>query len=466
MQEVKEAQETDAVINEINRWNEKPDWDTVCMKNREVKMLWSRWTQLKKEDEVWYYQWINQRSEEWKVIITEKLREKVIEQHHNSKLGGHFGVMKTLEKLKSSPYYWPNIRSTVEEWVRNCDVCQRTKPEVKHERAAMGKMLATEPLERVAVDVLGPLPTTERGNRFIIVVGDYFTKWMEAYPRKDHKAETIATALLEGFIGRFGIPCTIHTDQGRDFESKLFKELCKLLDIEKTRTTPWHPQSDGMVERFNRTLETLLRQTTQPDQSDWDIQVPICCMAYRAAIHETTRKTPNAMMLGRELPMPSHILVATPEKGTHQNVATYVQKLEHSMQQSHEAARENSKRGQRWQKKQYDKTAQAKQLLEGTWVWLYNPTKRAGRSPKLQVKWEEEPYQIKRHLSDLVVEIEAIRSKRKRVVHRNQVKEVKKKPLEWVVEETKEIREPKEKVEQELMDLAYQITGVRTRAES
>ena len=192
--------------------------------------------------------------------------------------------------------------------------------------------------------------------------------------------------------------------------------MCKLLDIEKTRTTHWHPQSDGKVEGFNRTLETLLRQTTQPDQSDWDIHVPICCMAYRAAIHETTRKTPNAMMLGRELPMPCHILVATPENRTHQNVATYVQKLEQSMQQSHEAARENSKRGQRWQKKQYDKTAQAKQLLEGTWVWLHNPTKRAGRSPKLQVKWEEEPYQIKRHLSDLVVEIEAIRSKRKRVV--------------------------------------------------
>ena len=147
--------------------------------------------------------------------------------------------------------------------------------------------------------------------------------------------------------------------------------------------------------------------------------------------------------------MPVHILVATPEKRkrTHQNVATYVQKLEHNMQQSHEAAQENSKRGQRWQKKRYDKTAQAKQLLEVTWVWLYNPTKRAGRSPKLQVKFEEGPYRIKRHLSDLVVEIEASRSKRKRVIHSNQVKEVKKKPLEWVVDERKEIREPKEKVE-------------------
>lgn len=465
MQEIKEAQAEDPVIKVISRWTAKPAWEDVCMKTREVKMLWSRWTQLKKEGDVWYYQWINQRGDEWKVLIPDTLRERVMTEHHNTKMGGHFGVMRTLEKLRSSPYYWPNMRTSVEEWVRQCNVCQRTKPEVKQERAVMGKLLATEPLERVAVDVMGPLPTTERGNRFIIVVGDYFTKWMEAYPCKDHKAETIAIALMEGFIGRFGIPHVIHTDQGRDFESKLFKELCKLLDIEKTHTTPWHPQSDGLVERFNRTLETLMRQTTRPDQSDWDIQVPICCMAYRAAIHETTRKTPNCMMLGRELPMPSHLLVATPENRTKQDVNTYVQNLERNMQKSHEAARDNSKRGQCWQKKQYDKRAQTKKLLAGTWVWLYNPTKRIGRSPKLQVKWEEEPYEIKRHLSDLVVELESVRSKKKRVVHRNQVKEVKKKPVEWVEEENKrETRKQDEKVEEEeLLDLGYLVTGVRTR---
>ena len=98
---------------------------------------------------------------------------------------------------------------------------------------------------------------------------------------------------------------SLHTDQGRDFEGHLFKDMCKLMDIEKTRTTPWHPQSNGMIKRFNRKLETLLRQSITDDQHNWDLQTPLCCMAYRAAVHETTRRTPNYLMLGRELPMPN-----------------------------------------------------------------------------------------------------------------------------------------------------------------
>ena len=99
-------------------------------------------------------------------------------------------------------------------------------------------------------------------------------------------------------MGDFRIPGVIHTDQGRDFEGHLFRDLCKMMDIEKTRTAPWHPQSDVMIERFKRTLEALLRQSITEDQKNWDIQIPLSCMAYRAAVHETTRKTPNFLMLG------------------------------------------------------------------------------------------------------------------------------------------------------------------------
>ena len=119
-------------------------------------------------------------------------------------------------------------------------------------------------------------------------------------PQKNHKAETIAKLLVEELIGRFGIPGVIHIDQERDFEGHLFRDMCKMMDKEKTRTTPWHPQSDGMIERFNRTLETMLRQSITKEQKYWNIgpQTPLCCMAYRAAVHETTRKTPNFLMLG------------------------------------------------------------------------------------------------------------------------------------------------------------------------
>ena len=426
MQQMKQAQEEDRRIQMFSQWEEKPNWQVVANQEMEIKIMWSRWPQIKKRGDVWYYNWREKGVDQWKIVVPESLREKVMREHHDGSTAGHLGIRKTVEKMEQSPYYWPNMKKNVTAWVMNCDVCQRTKPEVKRQRAPMGRCMTGAPLERVAIDVMGPLPETVRGNKYIVVIGDYFTKWMEAYPTKNHQAETIAKVVVEGFIGRFGIPSTIHTDQGRDFESNLFRDMCQRLEIEKTRTTPWHPQSDGMVERFNRTLETMLRQTIQTNQSDWDLQAPICCMAYRASVNETTKQTPNMLMLGRELPMPSHLQVQCPDvKPKKPDIHAYVQEMEERMQASHKVARENADKGMRHQKRQYDKRAGVPQLKIGEVVWLYNPTKKVGRSPKLQSKWEEEPYVVKTVISDLTIEIQVWNGRKKRVIHRNLIKSVK-----------------------------------------
>ena len=109
--------------------------------------------------------------------------------------------------------------------------------------------------DRVAIDVLGPLPVSESGNRYILIAMDYFAKWQEAYALPNQEAKTVAKVLVDQFVSRFGAPAQLHSDQGRNFESQVFTEMCKVLRIEKTRTTPLHPQSDGMVERSSRTLE-------------------------------------------------------------------------------------------------------------------------------------------------------------------------------------------------------------------
>ena len=125
-------------------------------------------------------------------------------------------------------------------------------------------------MERIAIDVLGPLPVSEDGNKYILIAMDYFTKWPEAYPLPNQEAVTVAKVLVEEFISRFGMPIELHSDQGRNFESRVFAELCSLLGIKKTRTTPLHPQSDGMVERYNRTLEKQLAIFVNENHKDWD----------------------------------------------------------------------------------------------------------------------------------------------------------------------------------------------------
>ena len=129
------------------------------------------------------------------------------------------------------------------------------------------------------MDILGPLPITPRQNKYVLVVGDYFTKWTEALPIPDMETATIARVLVNEFISRFGAPSHLHTDQGRSFESSLIKEICTLMGIVKTRTIPYHPQSDGMIERFNRTLLSMLRMAAVDDETNWDLRIPCLMLA-------------------------------------------------------------------------------------------------------------------------------------------------------------------------------------------
>ena len=170
------------------------------------------------------------------------------------------------------------------------------------------------PMERIAIDVLGSLPMAEAGNKYILVIADYYTKWVEAYPMANQKAQTVANLLVHEFISRFGVPLLIHSDLERNFESAVFAEICKLLDITKTRITPYHPQSYSMVERFHRTLETLLSKFVDDNQWDWDQHIPILLMSYRSTIHESTGCSPAKLMLGRDLTLPIDLAFGRPRE--------------------------------------------------------------------------------------------------------------------------------------------------------
>ena len=134
-----------------------------------------------------------------------------------------------------------------------------------------------------------------------MVIVDQFTKWTEAYGIPSQDAEITAKTFVEEFVTRFGTPLELHTDQGRNFESELFKNVCKLLDIAKTMTTPYDPSSNGLVERFNRTLLQMIRCYCDQGQKDWDCHLPYLTAAYRSTPHSTTGITPNRLMLGREV---------------------------------------------------------------------------------------------------------------------------------------------------------------------
>lgn len=130
-------------------------------------------------------------------------------------------------------------------------------------------------MQRITIDVTGPLTATDRGNNCVLGISNYLTKWTESYPMLNQEAETVADIVVHEFISRFGVLRQIHNDQGRNLESRLFQEMCNILDkidrIDKTRTTTLRPQSDGIVERLNSTLEAMLSKFVDGSQRDWDL---------------------------------------------------------------------------------------------------------------------------------------------------------------------------------------------------
>ena len=176
----------------------------------------------------------------------------------------------------------------------------------------------------IAIDILGPLPRTRQGNRFVLVISDYFTKYAEAVALPDFEAETVAKAVVEQFICRFGTPRQLHSDRATNFESKVFQNVCKLLNIHKTWTTSRNPRSDGMVERFNRTLATMLTMYCESKQNAWDQHLPYVMLAYRSSVHDSTGFSPNMMMLGREVELPLQAVVGSPQGEPWETTEDYV----------------------------------------------------------------------------------------------------------------------------------------------
>ena len=284
-------------------------------------------------------------------------------------------------------------------------------------------MIASYPFETISIDATGPHPRSANGFVFILTVIDHYSKFAFAFPMRNQEATTVAKLLTDHVICLVGTPARILSDQGPNFESTLFKELCRVLGIAKIRTSPYEAPTNGMVERFHLTLNSILAKNVKENQRDWDLHVQPAVAAYRATRHSATTLTPNFIIFGRENVMPANLVLSNPGglPASQNSVIEYVAKQQERFRSAYDIARNHLKSAAMKRKAYYDNAVRAKKFGEGDKVWYFYPRKYVKRSRKWSFVYVG-PYTVVKKLTDLTFLIRKSPKDKPIVVHVDKLK--------------------------------------------
>ena len=440
---LRKEQQSDSNIGPVLSWKESshhPTQQELSPCSEEVKVLVSNWNQLEVLQGVLHRTWIQGstgEAERYQLVVPLSRRKEMLELTHASFAGGHFGIRKSIAQLQRRAY-WPGWKNDVRRFCQRCDRCARYRREKLPRQGYMQCPVVGEPMERFGIDITGPHPVSSKGNKYILTAIDYFSRWAEALPIRNQEAVTVAETLMVNVFSRFGMSRQILTDQGPCFESNLFKELCKLMEIDKVRTTPYRPSGNGMIERFHRTLNMLIGKVVSERQKDWDTHVPYVMAAYRSTEHEATQRTPNFLFLGRENHTPLDLILAQVidlDRPSYDDLEEYVEKQKEKMENAYRLVREQLKRTAERRKKAYDLRVRPNKFSQGDWVYYYYPRLRSGRKTKW-ARFYTGPYLIVQVLSPVLYRIQKSAKSALMVVHVDKLKSYYgKPPKNWLSEE-------------------------------
>ena len=373
-------------------------------------------------------------------VVLPASMKKIVYQHLHVNMG-HLGSERVVE-LARKRVYWPKMEEEIHSFIHKKCVCILEKKPHQELKAPMHSIYTDQPMELITIDFL-KLEKGKGGYEYVLLIVDHFTRYAQGYPCRNKSAVTAAKKMYDDFVLRFGFPARILSDQGGEFENRLLSKLNQLAGVQKSKTTPYHPQCNGMVERMNETLISMLKTLPRSQKSSWPDFINKMTHAYNCTRHSVTGYSPYFLLFGREPVLPIDVLLGIDEDSpvSQKSYQQYAEKWKKQMEEAYNIARSKTKKRRAEDEVRWNKKKLLSELKEGSRVLVRNYKDKGGRvKQKLQSHWENDVYIVERKHPDLGVVYDIRKEGRKkgkvRVVHRNMLLPV---DDEFLVDDVKQI---------------------------
>ena len=388
----KTHQRADPAVSHVIRsleMKKRPSKEEIQNMSQEFKILYREWDKLELRRGVLYRNIMVDEEPQCQLVLPQSHRDEAFICLHDDV--GHQGYERTLDFMRCR-FYYPKMADDIQERVKKCGRCIRRKRLPQH-AAKMCHLQSSGPMDLVCIDFLSLEPDSS-GYENVLVITDHYTRYAQAYVTRNQKSETVAKVLWENVFMHNGFPRRLASDQGRDFEAKLIKQLCKITNIKKTRSSPYHPQGNSQVERFNKTLMNMLGTLPEDKKRNWKKYVPSMVHAYNCSRSDATGVSPFFLMFGRQARLPVDIAMGVnPDQHSVEDHRAYVKDMRSRLQYAYQRATQEANRNKKRSKSRFDSKVVEVTLAKGDRVLVRNVSLRG--KCKLADKWSEDVYIVK-----------------------------------------------------------------------